>query len=332
MTPLISALALLALVQNGKGIQLIKSEFIYESAPFPSCHAATIVQTRSGKILAAWFGGTAESNPDVCIYLSELKGDKWTTPVQVAAGFAPNGERRPCYNPVLFQPSKGPLLLFYKVGTGPQTWWGMMTRSADDGKIWETSTHLPDGIYGPIKNKPIELADHTLLCPSSTEDHGWRVHFEFTKDFGKTWTKTESMNDGTTIGAIQPSILQMSKGHLRAVGRTQQGKVFSIDSKDNGQTWGPMSLLNIPNPNSGCDAITRKDGRHILVYNNTPSGRTPITVAVSKDAETWEPIITLESAPGEYSYPSLTQTKDGLVHVVYTWKRQRIKHAVLRVK
>lgn len=314
---------------NPGKVSLLTSSFIYESAPFPSCHAATIEQTPSGKILAAWFGGTAESNPDVGVYLSELKDDKWTPPLQVALGFSPDGQRRACYNPVLFQPSKGPLHLFYKVGTGPQTWWGMMTSSHDEGTTWEAPTRLPEGIFGPIKNRPLELEDHTILSPSSTEDIGWRVHFERSTDFGATWTKGEALNDGKEIGAIQPSILRMGGSRLKAVGRTQQGKIFSIDSQDFGKTWGAMKLLDVVNPNSGCDAITLMDGRHLLVYNNTSKGRTPLSVAISRDGESWTHLLTLESEAGEYSYPSLIQAKDGKVHIVYTHKRQRIKHAVL---
>lgn len=318
-------------VMENPSVKLIRSSFIYESAPFPSCHAATIVQTSTGKIMAAWFGGTAESSPDVGIYISELIRDQWTPPVEVAVGYAPNGERRPCYNPILFQPRRGPLLLFYKVGTGPQTWWGMMKTSQDNGRSWSEPARLPDGIYGPIKNKPYELPDGTLVCPSSTEDHGWQVHFEFTKDFGKTWIRTKPVNDGQAIGAIQPSILRMDEKNLRAIGRTQQGYLFSIDSSDAGKTWGPMTLTDVPNPNSGADAITLKNGMHLLVYNNTKSGRTPLTVAISHDAKTWTPVLILENEPGEYSYPSLIQAKDGKVHIVYTWQRRRIKHAVVTV-
>lgn len=327
-----NSIAALLLFGKGSTIHLVRSEFIYESAPFPSCHAATIVQTTSGKIMASWFGGTAESNPDVGIYLSELRGQKWSTPQEVAVGTTPTGERRACYNPVLFQPSKGPLLLFYKVGTGPQTWWGMLTISEDDGHSWSKPERLPEGVFGPIKNKPMELPDHTLICPSSTEDHGWRVHFEYTKDFGKTWTVGDPVNDGTSIGAIQPSILRLSNTHLRAIGRTQQGYLFTVDSTDQGKTWGPMSLTDVLNPNSGTDAITLKDGRHLLVYNNTKTGRSPLNVAVSEDGQVWKPVLTLENEAGEYSYPSLIQAKDGLVHIVYTWQRKRIKHAVIDVQ
>ena len=310
---------------------IIRSEFIYESAPFPSCHAATICETRPGEFLAAWFGGTAESNPDVAIYTSKLKKGHWSVPQETARGFDGGGNRLPCYNPVLFQPSRGPLLLFYKVGRGPQTWWGMSMSSKDDGTAWSKLTKLPDGIYGPIKNRPFELPDHTLLCPSSTEDHGWQVHFEFTKDFGHTWSRTEPINDPKQIGAIQPSILVLKDKSLRAIGRTQQGFVFSTDSMDQGKSWSPMILTGVQNPNSGLDAITLRDGRHIMIDNDTPKGRTPLNVFISNDGTNWKNVLALESEPGEYSYPSLIQAHDGTVHVVYTWRRQRIRHVELRV-
>jgi predicted neuraminidase len=310
---------------------IIQSEFIYQSAPFPSCHASTICETTRGEYLVAWFGGTAESNPDVAIYTSKWRGKSWSPPILTAQGFDDNDRRLACYNPVLFQPSNGPLLLFYKVGKGPQTWWGMMMMSNDRGETWSSPTKLPKGIYGPIKNKPFELKDHTLLCPSSTEDHGWQVHFEFTSDFGKSWTRTEAINDPSVIGAIQPSIIVLKDKTLRSVGRTQQGFVFFTDSKDHGRTWSPMALTNAKNPNSGLDAITLRDGRHLMIDNDTLTGRSPLNVFISDDGTTWNNVLTLEKDPGEYTYPSLIQAKDGTVHVVYTWRRQRIKHVVLKV-
>src|SRR3954464_6320545 len=154
---------------------IVKAEFIYEHAPFPSAHASTIVETRSG-LVSAWFGGTKERDPDVGIWLSRLDGSQWSVPVEVANGIQPDGKRLPCWNPVLFQPTDGPLVLFYKVGPSPATWWGMMTTSKDRGKTWGAPVRLPGGVLGPIKNKPVELADGTWLCPSSREgEGGWRV-------------------------------------------------------------------------------------------------------------------------------------------------------------
>lgn len=312
-------------------LHIAKSEFIYESAPFPSCHAATIVQTRKGKIMAAWFGGTRESHPDVCIYGSDLVRGKWSSPRLLAAAIGENGRPIQCYNPVLFQPSRGPLLLFYKAGPGPGEWRGYLKRSSDEGATWSPSELLPSGIYGPIKNKPIELKNGVVVCPSSTEDNGWRVHFELTRDFGASWTRSLPLNDGIAIGAIQPSLLRLSDGTLAAVGRSQHGRLFHMAGSADGETWGAVSLLDVPNPNSGTDAVTLRNGWHLLVYNASSSSRTPLSVALSHDGVSWSRILDLETEPGEYSYPAVIQAKDGLVHIVYTWRRERIKHVVLNV-
>ena len=92
-----------------------------------------------------------------------------------------------------------------------------------------------------------------------------------------------------------------------------------------------MEKKELPNPDAGIDGVTLNDGRHVLVYNPTTRGRTPLSVAISSDGKTWRPLATLESQPGEYSYPAVIQTRDGKIHVTYTWKRERIKHAVLDV-
>lgn len=286
----------------------------------------------------AWFGGTEERNPDVCIYVSRNENGRWTAPVEVANGLGFATNRLPTWNPVLFQPRNGPLLLFYKVGPSPSTWWGMMKSSADDGKTWSTPVRLPDGILGPIKNKPVKLANGDILCGSSTENDGWRVHFERTADFGKTWTATPPVNDGKEIAAIQPSILFHKNGMLEAIGRTKNGKVFQIWSEDAGATWGRMTLTDLPNPNSGTDAVTLRDGRQFLVYNHNirtgshNDGRSPLNVAISNDGKNWKPVLILENdpeAPNGFSYPAVIQTRDGLIHITYTWERKRIRHFLL---
>src|SRR6267142_1345285 len=312
---------------------LIKSEFIFETAPFPECHASTIAETESG-LVAAWFGGTHERHPDVGIWLSRLADGKWTAPIEIANGIQSATNRYPCWNPVLFQPEFGPLLLFYNVGPSPSKWWGMMMelpdlQSAFAGQI-PKPRRLPEGILDPIKNKPMQLPNGDILSPSSTEDNGWCAHFEWTGDLGKTWHKTEPMNDGKTIGAIQPTILFYPDSRLQALGRTRQGKIFEIWSSDGGKTWGEMKLTALPNPNSGIDAVTLRDGRQLLVYNHSTKGRSPLNVAISVDGKMWQSAVTLEDEPGkQFSYPAVIQTKDGLVHITYTWKRERIKHAVL---
>ncbi len=313
----------------------IEGSLIYtlDARPTPQCHASTLVQVDEG-LVAAWFGGTHEKHPDVGIWISRRIEGRWTRPTEVANGIqnpsnsdAP--ERYPCWNPVLFRPRNGPLMLFFKVGPNPQQWWGEVMISEDEGKTWKDRSRLPDGGIGPVKNKPIQLSNGTVLCGSSSEHEGWRVHFEMTSDLGRTWSRTQPINDGVAISAIQPSILTYPGGRLQALGRSQQGRIWEAWSGDSGRTWSEMTLMDLPNPSAGTDAVTLRDKRQLLVYNHTPKGRSPLNVATSSDGKKWNSALILEDQPGEYSYPAVIQTRDGLVHVTYTWKRRSIKHVVI---
>ncbi len=335
---------------NAQPSAVVSAEFIYERAPYPQCHASTIAEVAPGKLVAAWFGGTRERAPDVGIWVARQDGGRWPRsergwlePVEVANGLQPDGTRHPTWNPVLFQPPKGPLVLFYKVGPSPNEWWGMMMTSPDGGKTWSQPRRLPDGVLGPIKNKPVLLADGAWLCPSSTESSnaGWRVHFELSRDAGSTWEIIGPVAKGKGAGldAIQPSVLFHRDGRLQALCRTRNGVIATTWSKDSGKTWSALEAVGLPNPNSGIDAVTLADGRQLLVYNHsappperpTKGVRYPLDVAISSDGVTWQHVLTLESEPCEngYAYPAVIQTTDGRVHITYTWNRQRIKHVVL---
>lgn len=319
---------------------IVRTEFIYATAPFPACHASTLAETADGDLVAAWFGGTQERAPDVCIWASRCHDGEWSAPVEVANGVQADGTRHPCWNPVLFQPRHGALMLFYKVGPDPQKWWGLLRTSDDAGTTWSDPARLPDGYVGPIKNKPVQLSNGDILCPSSQESSTegavhrtvWRAHFERTSDLGKTWAKAAppAKDDATEINAIQPSILLHGGDQLQAIGRTRGGHLFETWSADSGQTWSPLAYTTLPNPNSGTDAATLSDGRHLLIYNHTVRGRSPLNLAVSRDGKAWDAALVLEETPGkEYSYPAIIQTRDGLVHITYTWERKRIKHVVV---
>ena len=308
------------------------SEFIYNSAPFQSAHASTIVET-GGVLIAAWFGGTAEGAPDVGIWLSRRVEGKWTPPVQVADGAQPDGRQLPCWNPVLFKPKTGALALYYKVGASPSEWWGEVRTSGDAGLTWKDPKKLPAGILGPIKNKPVELANGTIISPASTESGDtppkWRIHFERSGDHGATWNSAAPAPDSANVNAIQPTIFVQPEGKLQALVRTQSSRIFETSSADGGATWSALTPTELPNPNSGIDGVTLRDGRQLLVFNRSETDRTPLNVAVSIDGKSWRDLLVLEKDPGEYSYPAVIQTRDGLVHVTYTWKRRRIRHVVL---
>ena len=322
----------------------IKGELIYpfDNRPTPECHASTIVETGSG-LVAAWFAGTEEGDSDVGIRVVRHDGTKWLESIEVVNGAEGQEKDYPCWNPVLFQPKEGPLMLFYKVGPNPRNWWGMLVTSKDNGKTWSKPHNLGrdeilgsnNNLIGPVKNKPIQLKDGPMLCPSSTEHDGWRVHFELSKDLGKTWQVIGPINDGKEFGTIQPSILTYPDGRLQVLCRSRQSVIIQSWSDDNGKTWSKMTATELPNPNAGTDAVTLKDGRQLLVYNHTirngpfPSGRNMLNVAISKDGEDWKPVLTLERTRGEYSYPAVIQASDDRVHITYTYQRKSVKHVIL---
>lgn len=343
-------------ITYGKDRQgILIDEFIFDTAPFPESHASTIVETPKG-LVAAWFGGTKEKNPDCCIWVSRQVNNTWTVPVRVADGIIGNQEKRACWNPVLSMTPDGELLLFYKVGLDVARWSGHLIRSKDNGKSWSKSEALPEGFLGPIKNKPVYI-ENRMICPSSTEGKGgWQIHFEISDDKGKTWRKVgpidagevkethevKKSGDRTTVQAIQPSILMHKDGRLQILCRTRNnGAIATAWSSDKGETWSPLELSSLPNNNAGTDAVTLKDGRQLLVYNHyrylpgkgMSKNRTPINIALSDDGVHWKASVVLEDSPiNQYSYPSVIQSKDGMVHIVYTWRRQRIKYAKLDPK
>lgn len=306
-------------------------DWVFERAPFTSCHASTIVEVAPGKLLVAFFAGTSEGNPDVGIWGSHgaSRADNsvdWSSPTQLA--HHPNV---PCWNPVLHKATAGELLLFYKAGPSPQTWSGYLKRSRDGGTTWSDAEPLPAGILGPIKNKPIELPDGRLVCGSSVESHrAWACWIEISPDAGRTWSKHGPISvAGETFGIIQPTVFETACGRLRLLCRSTRriGRICESTSTDGGLTWSPAKPSDLPNPNSGIDAVRLRDGRILLVYNHSTTARTPLNVAVSEaGGGSFRPWFKLESSPGEYSYPAVIQASDGRVHTTYTWNRKRIKH------
>jgi predicted neuraminidase len=320
-----------ALLAGGLGAEaIVNAEFISEMPGVPSVHASTITESTNG-LVAAWFGGTEEGALDVSIWMTRQEGGAWLPPFEVANGRDLKKHRRyPCWNPVLFTRRNGEMLLFYHVGPNPRSWWCLLKRSLDGGVTWSKARRLPRGYLGPIKNPPIELANGTLLCGSSTEDAGWRVHLEWATDPFGNWFKSKPLNRSFAMPAIQPTLIPYGEQRIQLLCRTKVGCIAESWSADGGVTWSRLKRTILPNPNSGIDAVRLFDGRALLAYNHTPRGRGMLNLATSPDGETWEAAAVLENEPGaEFSYPTIIQTSDGLVHLTYTWKREKIKHVVI---
>lgn len=306
----------------------ILEEFIFEDPPFVSCHASTITETSSGKLLCAYFAGSEEGAKDVGIWLSVRTKEGWSDPQLIA-----KDSEVACWNPVLFTMPSGEILLFYKVGPHPSCWSGVLKRSHDEGKHWTKEELLPAGILGPVKNKPLLLKDGTLLCGSSIETwQRWGCWIDFTSDRGKTWDKSAPINlKKDFFGIIQPCLFFGSPGEIRLLARSYKTRaICTATSKDEGRTWTTAIPIDLPNPNAGIDAVCLDEGPVVLVYNHSSTERTPLNLAFSKDGgKHWHPSLVLEDAPGEYSYPSVIQTRDHQIHITYTYNRTCIKHVTI---
>ncbi len=330
--------ALLALVVNAmltaRGADatpaVVQSSFIDPSPLYACSHASTIAETPEG-LVAAWVGGSQERGPDMSIWLARNAGNGWSPAEEIANGiYAKANVRYPCWNPVLFLRRNGQLLLFYKVGPSPEDWWGMVRMSPDHGKSWVKVKQLPTGYVGPVRNKPIELINSTLICGSSSEDKGWRVHVEWASDPFSFWWRTSPLNSAYTVQAIQPTLLQWGDWKFQMLCRTKSGRVFDSWSTNNANSWTPLRRNALPNPNSALDGVVLRDNRALVVYNHSAEDRNVLNLAVSNNGKVWQAAGVLESAPqGEFSYPAVIQAADNMVHVTYSWNRQRIKHMVL---
>ncbi|MBP1649458.1 MAG: hypothetical protein H6Q30_2903 [Bacteroidetes bacterium] len=319
---------------------VLTQEFIYSEAPFPSAHASTIVEPRPGLLLAAWFGGTNEGNDDVEIWSSRKQpGQPWSQPSRLTE--TPD---IPVWNPVLFQDGDR-TWLFYKVGPSPREWVGAWRTSDDGGETWSDAAYLPAGLLGPIRAKPIRLSNGSWLAGTSVEAgyrwdspadapyRIWTCWAERSSDKGKNWTRHGPIAlPSEAFGVIQPTLWETSTGEVRMFMRSTErvGRIVSSTSKDGGRTWSPAEPTGLPNPNAGIDAAKLRDGRLVLIYNHTVQGRDVIHLAVSlDDGDTWTEPHVLEEGQGEFSYPAVIQSEDGLIHVTYTWRRTHIRHTVL---
>jgi predicted neuraminidase len=199
------------------------------------------------------------------------------------------------------------------------------------------------------------LPNGVIVSGTSIESYrSWAVWIERSADQGKTWAKIgpivppadldrkgpgdldfeiQSHVAGSedwryTTGIIQPSVISLGGKHLRLYARsvTKTARVQVADSYDDGITWTQARPIDVLNPNSGIDAVALRDGRIVLIYNDTASSRSPLNLAVSLDGEHFKMFCTLEANPGEYSYPAIIQASNGDLEMTYTWNRKSIEH------
>lgn len=342
LLPLLTLMLLMSATSFAQTIQikLADSGFIFHDPPFKSCHASTIVQLEGKKLMAAWFGGENEGHPQVSIWTSIKNENGWTDPVKTVDGIQSDGTSFACWNPVLFKARNGILYLHYKVGPNPREWWALHKYSKDDGKSWSEPIPLPSGFLGPIKDKPVQLANGEILYPSSVEskdEKHWTIHMEISDENLNHWKKIKI--DCDTFQVIQPTLLVYPGNKLQLLARSKENVIVQSWSSGGGHTWSKITKTNLPNPNSGIDAATLNHKIQLLVYNPLTSGkdwwngRSVLKLAESTDGERWTDIYTFENKEkGEFSYPAIITDGRGNVYVTYTFDRKNIKFVHLVVE
>ena len=185
---------------------------------------------------------------------------------------------------------------------------------------WMTRTH------------PLQLPDGRILLPLYSDGYNLSL-IAISDDNGQSW------QPGLPIvgrGNIQPSLVLKKNGDLVAFMRDngdEPGRVIKSISKDNGFNWSIAKKTSVPNPGTSVEAISLDDGDWVMVYNDIENGRHSLGVSLSDDeGETWKWTRHLEKrGPGEgsFSYPSVIQAKNGIIHVTYSFhltEKKTIKH------
>lgn len=304
----------------------------------PMAHCATLCPLPDGTLLAAWFGGTFETAPDVAILGArrDPAQQAWSAP-QILV----DHPGRALGQPVFLAHPDGELWLFFVVvmepaveampynALPPLAGWvsaqPFVQRSADGGRTWDAPMRVMDYPGLMFRSRPLWLADRVIV--PVYDETTWQSRMMISEDGGQSWRLTEPIS--TPQGNIHPCLVELPDGRLLAYLRTggRGGVIWRTESPDRGDTWTQPTPTPIPNPNSGLDLLRLQSGRLVLAFNNHDRRRTPLCVALAEEDEQWRWVRTLEDGPGEFSYPTLIQSPDGDIHMVYTYQRQHIHYA-----
>ncbi|MBI3850208.1 MAG: exo-alpha-sialidase [Verrucomicrobia bacterium] len=171
---------------------------------------------------------------------------------------------------------------------------------------------------------PFVLDGKRLIVPLYSDGFSFSL-MAITDDWGATWHTSAPL---IGAGNIQPSIVQRKDGSLYTLMRDNgppPKRLHQSESHDRGETWSPVTDSEQPNPGSGAEINSLKNGHWILISNDTERGRNSLAVQISDDeGKTWKWKRHLEYDPpgpdaGSFHYPSIIQAKDGTLHASYSY-------------
>lgn len=317
-------------IDNPYGTISFSSELIFEKIPSAVAHhCSTLAEAPNGDLLCLWYGGSYESGSDQTLFLSRRpKGERvWTEPEVLV-----RDPEQPPGNAVIFVDGADRVWIVWgrmeasrplRRGAG----WGecrlLYRISTDNGFTWSNDEVMPGSFSWLPRNVPIILANGELVLPVSggaSQAHDG-AFFLITADNGKTWEQS-----AVIAGGSQPTVVERADGSLMTFLRGEP-RIRSSESHDRGRTWTEATPTQLMNPGAGIAMTRLQSGELLLVYNNSATKRTPLSITTSSDdGETWSDPLDLETNPGVYSYPCAIQASDGKIHVTYTYRRYTIIH------
>jgi predicted neuraminidase len=294
------------------------------SDDYPTVHCATIAELPNGDLIAAWFGGSYETAPDQILLTAryDLRQERWSAPRPLAVM-----EGKALGQPVFWVRKDGDIWLFFDA-IQERDWRSALPfvqRSADEGRTWSAPQRLFD-YPGLMFRSRLCFLPGRVIVPAYDENR-WESLMMISDDEGKSWRLTAPII--TPQGNIHPCLVHLQGGKLLAYLRTggRGGAIWRTLSFDGGECWEKPEPTALPNPNSGIDLLRLRSDRLLLAYNPSAERRTPLALAVASLQEDWRPVRILEQDDHEYSYPTLLQTQNSDIHLVYTYRRQHIQHA-----
>jgi len=358
-------------VSNPDGI-VYRDEFLgVDFALIPTggkatAHAPALIETVDGGLLCAWFAGSFEGSGDISIVVSKLNPD---TQIWSEAEIVSKGVERSEQNPAFFRHPDGAIWLIYTSQLSRQegkdnmqfTSIIMVQKSTDEGNNWsEPEVLFPE--EGTFSRQAIQILSNgswifaTWICEDSPEGlTNDPTEFRVSDDAGQNWRVVRMPE---SAGRVHANIIEVEPGHLVAFMRSRfADNIYISKSHDFGDTWTVPEKTVLPNNNASISAIRLHSGEIALAYNNNsvsnpefgkvawPGLRNPVAVSVTEDfGETWPIGRIFEQAEGfigvenktnnlQYEYPTLYQSKDGLLHLVYAYKnRLCVKYVRFSIK
>ncbi len=323
---------------------------------FPSSHASNLLQLKDGTLLCVWFSGTWEGDAGVGIVLARLDpgSRQWSRPQLID-----RREGESFQNPMLFQAPDGTLHLYHttqRAGAGEANAYVLTLTSNDNGHTWTEPRPLFSKAGAYTRHPIVVLPNGTWLLPltyvtSAGIDAGAETNYsamELSSDAGRTWRECVIPK---SQGKVQPTVVVLGPDHYLAAFRSRAADFIYRSESTDGCHWSPPVATVLPNNNASVQMTRLHDGHLVMVFDNSsvhhtgpkPTGgaRKPLSMALSMDeGKTWPYVRDIErgrpgaddalekaKAPGreEYSYPTVTQTKDGTIYAAFTFRRQTIK-------